>query len=106
MEKNEITTVDKELTEVLKEEYGMEITPYEGDLQRTGKTLIPVPEDLAAELSVVTSALPTIAANSAAGEALSKTAYSITFNGKDVLPGELWQKKNGSFISNLNAHVR
>lgn len=100
-DKNEIVAANTELAEILKEEYGVEITPYEGKLSKTSRTLIPVPKDVAAELSVVTSSFPTLAANAAANDALSKTAYAITFNGKDVHPEQLWQKKNGNFISNL-----
>lgn len=98
MDKNEIASANTDIAEILKDEYGVELIPYEG---KATHTLIPVPKDVAAELSVVTSAFPTLAANAAANDALGKTAYAITFNGKDVHPEQLWQKKNGSFISNL-----
>lgn len=101
IEKNKLVTENNELVGILKDEYGVEIVPYEADHDEKQRTLIPVPQDVAAELSIVTSAFPTLAANAAAQDALGKTAYAITFNGKDVHPEQLWQKKNGSYISNL-----
>ena len=102
MSKELTNKANQELADVLKEEYGMEIVPYDGgELLANPGSMIPVPSDVAAHLSVVTSAIPTLTANAITHEALGKTAYSITFNGKDVLPDQLWQKKNGSYISNL-----
>ena len=79
-------------------DYSLEVIPYEDD---PSALLIPISNELTTELSVLTSNIPTLVANETALEALHQTAYSITFNGRPVSPSELWQKKNGSFISNL-----
>ena len=45
--------------------------------------------------------IPTLTANYEAYNALKKSSYAIVFKGKDVRPDQLYQKKNGYFMSNL-----
>ena len=79
--------------EVVVKEYEYVI---EGD-----KTLVPIPKKYASYLAASLHEVPTIANNINNYKTLGNTAYSITLEGKDVLPEQLFKKNNGSLISNL-----
>lgn len=82
------------------DEYGIDIKIYEKEKERDNKFQIPINKDIASHMSIFTAAIPTLAANHMADNKLSG-AYSVTFRGRDVLPGELFKKNNGSLMSNL-----
>ena len=83
------------------EDYGLEIIPYSEEDEGDGSILIPVDKDLIAGMSVYTHAIPQLAVSKIGYDALNQTAYSIKFKGENVLPNQLYQKKNGSYMSNL-----
>lgn len=97
----ELTVANNDMVDILKDQYGIEIYSFDHELDIARNDLIPVPNNLMAEMSVAVSKVPTLKANEMADEALRQQAYRITFKGKDVRPDQLWQKKDGSFISNL-----
>ena len=82
------------------EDYGFELVPYK-DNEEDDSILIPVDKELIAGMSVYTHAIPQLAVNKIGYDAFNKTAYSIRFNGENVLPNQLYQKNNKSYISNL-----
>lgn len=100
-ENNRLMRAESEVIDKSLEDYGVQIKPFDKRTTNVGKTIIPVSKDLASNLSVALQRAPEIASNVVAHDALSKTAYTITFDGKNVMPEQLWQKSNGSFISNL-----
>lgn len=83
-------------------EYGLKIKPCDSlDLSNPDKYL--VIKDGATKLSPLVAQIPNQVTNSINYNTLSQNMYSVTFNGRAVLPGELYQKKNGSYISNLKS---
>ena len=105
-ENNKLVKAESEIIEKSLEDYGVQIKPFAKRTTNVGKTIIPIPKSLAADLTVALQRTPEIISNAVAHDALNNTAYTITFNGKNVLPDQLWQKSNGSFISNLKGEGR
>ena len=86
----------------LEGEHGIIISPCEvPSVEDSGKYIILA--DKAAELSPLISALPSLGTALETQKALGQTAYSITFNGQNVLPEQLVQKGNRAYISNLKS---
>lgn len=83
------------------EDYGLEIIPYNEETEEDNSILIPIDKDLIAGMSVYTHAIPQLAVSKIGYDALNQTAYSIKFNGENVLPNQLYQKNNKSYISNM-----
>ena len=83
-------------------EYGITVSKYSASDShgREGRK-IPVNQDVLDDVSIITSRIPEIMANKKAQQILKRPVYAITFNGRDVMPDQLYQKKNGSLISNL-----
>lgn len=77
-----------------------EILPYEQEEDK-GSIYIPIDKDLIGRVSSYTQAIPQLAVSKIGYDALNQTAYSIKFNGTNVLPNQLYRKNNGSYISNL-----
>lgn len=86
----------------LKDEYGIIIKPCNSlDILNSNKHIFI--KDGAAKLSPIIGELPNQVTNALNYKSLSQNMYSVTFNGRDVLPSELYQKKNGNYISNLKS---
>lgn len=94
------------IVKTLKEEYGIEVLPLDGDVQINAKSYLPISRDAAARVSAALSGASTLLTNAVSADALGRQAYSITLNGMDILPNELWKKQNGSYISNLQGNGR
>jgi len=85
------------------EEYGIGVSEYRRAKPTKDSCVrrIPVADSLRDEFSVIASRLPELAINRMSEKALSKPLYEITIKGRDVLPDQLYQKKNGALMSNL-----
>ncbi len=62
---------------------------------------IPIDEGNVARLSGIVHEIPGLATSVANLKGLGGQAYAITLDGKNVMPNELWQKKSGAYVSNL-----
>lgn len=82
------------------ESTGIFIREYEYVIEGD-ETLVPIPKNCATYLSNAMNEVPSIANSVKNQKILGRTAYSITLEGKDVLPEQLFKKKSGSLISNL-----
>lgn len=89
------------IVKTLKEEYGIEVLSLDRNNPINIRNCLSISKDGAAQISAAVSEVPTLLTNTVLAGTLDKTAYTITFEGKAILPGELFQKKNGSYISNL-----
>ncbi len=80
--------------------YGIEIN--ELDVPSSYDYKIPIDKDAAARLSSLFSAAPTLVANDIVRDQISSGLYTVTLDGKDVLPLQLFSKSgNEAYISNL-----
>jgi len=101
MEDNKKAIIGKQKDlKLLKDNYGMEITPFSGELDSDSKDLIPILKDGAAELASVLQGVPDLLADKAAYDFWQHPVYSITFDGKDVSPDMLVKRKNGAYMAN------
>ena len=88
--------------DILHEPFDLIVTPCDAiDLHNPDEYF--VLKNGATILAPLLGELPHMGTASANIRALSQPAYAITFNGQSVLPGQLFQKKNGAFISNMNS---
>ena len=84
----------------LKDEYRIIIKPCDSlEILNSNKHICI--KDGAAKLSPIIGELPNQVTNALNYKSLCQNMYSVTFNGRDVPPSELYQKKNGNDISNL-----
>lgn len=101
-EKNEIAVSElNNLTRIVDKENGITVSQFEGELLPGDGTLIPVPDNLASYVSTALQGVPGLATNAVNYNALDRTLYTVSFNGRNVLPEELYKKGNGHLISNL-----
>ncbi|MBO4864204.1 MAG: hypothetical protein J5517_07550 [Eubacterium sp.] len=80
-------------------EYGIEF--HELPEKKSFKEVIPVNKDDAIRLSGILSAAPTLISNAVINNELGGCLYTITTEGKNVIPDMLVEKNNGKMISNL-----
>lgn len=101
-EKNEIEVSEpNSLTRIVDKENGITISQFEGEINPEDDSLIPVPDNLASYVSVALQGVPGLATNAINYSTLNNTLYTVSFNGRNVLPEELYTKGNGHLISNL-----
>lgn len=101
-EKNEIEVSElNNLTRIVDKENGITISQFDGELIPDEESLIPVPDNLASYVSVALQGVPGLATNAINYSTLNNTLYTVSFNGRNVLPEELYKKGNGHLISNL-----
>ena len=100
--KNEIEVATlNNLTRIVDKENGITISQIDGEVIPDDESLIPVPYNLASYVSVALQGVPGLATNAINYSTLNNTLYTVSFNGRNVLPEELYKKGNGHLISNL-----
>ncbi len=95
---------DNTFIDILHSEYGIDVAQCEDiDLQDADKYILL--KDRATELAPLIEQFPSLGTAIENYHLLGQTAYSITFNGQNVLPDQLFQKSNGAFLSNLKSET-
>ena len=79
-------------------EYGIEFSETSDTFSYKNK--IPIDKDDAIRLSGILSAVPSLVSNEIVKDELGGCLYTISLDGKNILPDELMKKKNGKMISN------